>query len=346
MRQPDRIDDPDRRRWQEPGIYDVAPGIVRIPLPIPDEGLKTVNVYLVEGDDGLTLIDAGWAFQPARTALDDALAELSYSVRDIRTILVTHVHADHYSQGVTLRRDSGCTLALGEYERPSLEVMRAGRGSDGLLTSLRRHAAEPVIEALRAAGFGRESDDDDLWELPDEWVADGRLFEVGKARLRAMHTPGHTRGHVVYVDADQEVIFSGDHVLPHITPSIGLESSGAEHPLESYLSSLRAVRALPDMLMLPAHGPVRTSVHARIDELLAHHEARLDACAACLDARPRTAYEVARDLPWTRRAQRFDDLAPHHQMLAVVETAAHLDVVHRRGRCARVDVAGVVRYHV
>lgn len=346
MRQPDLVDDTDRRRWEEPGVYEVAPGIFRVPLPMPDRGLRTVNVYLIEGDDGLTMIDAGWAHPPARAALDEALAALSCSVQDVRSILVTHVHADHYSQGGALRRESGCAVLLGEHERPSLESLRAGRGGRaGMVAPLRRHGAEAVIAAVATAGFG-DSGGPELWELPDEWIADGQLFALGKTRLQAMHTPGHTRGHLVYVDADQRVIFTGDHVLPHITPSVGFESAPAELPLAHYLSSLRAVRALPDMMMLPAHGPVRTSVHARIDELLAHHEARLDACAALLAGRPRTAYEIARELPWTRRARRFDDLKPEHQMLAVYETAAHLDVLHVRGRCERVIEVDIVRYRV
>lgn len=347
MRRPDRVDDRDRRRWEDPGVYEVAPGVLRLPLPLPDRGLHAVNVYVVEGDDGLTLIDAGWAYQPSRTALDDAFAELSYSVRDIRSVLVTHVHMDHYTQGVTLRRETGCTLAIGAGERPSLEALHRGVEGDGQtqIAELRRHGARPVIEALESTGYGRDSNPD-LWELPDVWLPDGRLLEVGKTTLRAMHTPGHTQGHLVYVDADRDLLFTGDHVLPHITPSIGYESRTGALPLSDYLASLRAVRELPDMMMLPAHGPVCTSVHARVDELLAHHDERLDACAALLDGRPRTAYEVARELPWTRRARRFDDLTPLNQMLAVCETAAHLDVLDLRGRCVREGAADVVRYHL
>jgi glyoxylase-like metal-dependent hydrolase (beta-lactamase superfamily II) len=303
-------------------------------------------VYVVEGDDGLTLIDAGWAYPPGRTALGDALAELSYSVQDIRSVLVTHVHMDHYSQGATLRRESGCRLAIGEGERPSLEAMHSGveRENQTQIAELRRHGAWPVIEALKAGGYDGPTDAD-LWELPDEWIRNGQLFEVGKTTLRAMHTPGHTQGHLVYVDDDRGLLFSGDHVLPHITPSIGYESRVGALALNSYLSSLRAVRKLPDMMMLPAHGPVWSSVHSRVEELLAHHEQRLDACAALLDGRPRTAYEVAQGLPWTKRGRRFADLNPLNQMLAVCETAAHLDVLELHGRCVREEAGDVVWYH-
>ena len=74
-------------------------------------------------------------------------------------------------------------------------------------------------------------------------------------------TPGHTRGHVVFVDAAAELLFAGDHVLPHITPSIGFEAVPGPLPLGDYMDSLRLVRELPDRRLLPAHGPVSPSVH-------------------------------------------------------------------------------------
>lgn len=83
----------------------------------------------------------------------------------------------------------------------------------------------------------------------------------------------------------------------------------------------------PDTLLLPAHGPVTHSVHVRVDELLAHHARRLEAAAAEVRVGRSTALEVARALPWTRRARKFDDLEPSSRMLAVLEIAAHLDLL-------------------
>ncbi len=116
-----------------------------------------------------------------------------------------------------------------------------------------------------------------------------------------MPTPGHTRGHLVFADLAGGLLFAGDHVLPHITPSIGFEGVPEASPLGSYLASLRLIREMPDMRLLPAHGPVTDSVHARVDALLDHHGERLDACAAAVAAGSGTAYETARALTWTRR---------------------------------------------
>ena len=99
-----------------------------------------------------------------------------------------------------------------------------------------------------------------------------------------MATPGHTQGHTVFADLESNMLFAGDHVLPHITPSVGFEAVLAELPLGDYLRSLRLVLNLPDMRLLPAHGPVTDTTHARVHALLAHHEERLSASLERIEA--------------------------------------------------------------
>ena len=159
-----------------------------------------------------------------------------------------------------------------------------------------------------------------------------------------MHTPGHTRGHLVYHDPASRILFAGDHVLPHITPSIGFEQAPVTSPLADYLTSLQLVRDMPDALLLPAHGPATRSVHARVDQLLLHHEWRLEASLSALQAGATTAFDVAERLTWTRRHRSLDDLDPFNQMLAVLESAAHLEVLAERGHVRRADVDGRVHY--
>jgi glyoxylase-like metal-dependent hydrolase (beta-lactamase superfamily II) len=134
-------------------------------------------------------------------------------------------------------------------------------------------------------------------------------------------------------------------VLPHITPSIGFELADAGLPLADFLDSLRLVATFPDAALLPAHGPVAASAHARVGELLAHHDHRLAQALAALGARTLDAHEVARALTWTRRGTAFTDLDAFNQMLAVNETAAHLDLLVARGLLAeQADDEGIARY--
>lgn len=185
--------------------------------------------------------------------------------------------------------------------------------------------------------------DPDVWEAPDGWL-DAGTVHVGHRTLRVIPTPGHTRGHVVYLDEADRLLFAGDHVLPHITPSIGFELGPPPLPLLDYLGSLHLVAGFADARLLPAHGPVAASTHARIAELLAHHETRLVHTLRALGDRTLDGYAVARQLAWTRRAVAFADLDEMNQMLAVNETVAHLDVLVARGLVAYTVDGEVNRY--
>jgi glyoxylase-like metal-dependent hydrolase (beta-lactamase superfamily II) len=334
--------DGDRHAWERRGTFEVAPGVHRIPLPLFGDGLKAVNVYAIEQPDGLVLIDAGWARNEAREHLEAGVAALDHDLGSVRQVLVTHLHLDHYELGVHIQREFGAELALGEHERRPLEhlLSQPPEEESPMLRRLQRAGADPLVELLAEAHEAPHPD----WTLPDHWLTHGEVVGLEGRELSVLHTPGHTQGHVVFVDHEAGLLFSGDHVLPHITPSIGFEQIPVESALADYLASLALVRGLPDLTLLPAHGPPRPTTHDRVDELLVHHEQRLrDSHKAVVDGND-TAYAAARGLGWTRRATPFDDLDPFNQMLAVNETAAHLDVLVRRDELAAEDEEGVRRY--
>jgi glyoxylase-like metal-dependent hydrolase (beta-lactamase superfamily II) len=346
----------ERSRWTEPGAFEVAPGVYRIPLPLPNDALRAVNVYAIRTGDALVLIDSGWALAEARSQLEDALAAIGSKLTDVSRFLITHVHRDHYTQAVALRREFGTRISLGTDERPSLELYISGRAQWLVPQVARLHGcgADTIAErwlAFISAGAPPRK----IWELPDDWIAAGagpggpagpvQIAAPGRV-LEVIPTPGHTHGHLCFRDAAAGLLFAGDHVLPHITPSIGFEPAIAELPLGDYLQSLRLVRELPDTVLLPAHGPVSRSVHARVDELLAHHATRLDAVAAAVRSGAVTAAETARLLTWTRRERTLDELDPFNQMLAVLETAAHLDLLVVQSRLRATVDDDITKYWV
>jgi glyoxylase-like metal-dependent hydrolase (beta-lactamase superfamily II) len=335
-----------RQGWIDPGTFEVAPGVHRIPLPLRFDALKAVNVYTVDDEEGVALIDAGWALEEARECLEEGLARIGHDLGAVTRFLVTHVHRDHYTLATVVRRLFGTRIALGKHERGSLEGIREDPD---------RHA--PVAEIKRLCGYGArdlaeqllaktdwDEIDPAMWEDPDEWIEDGAKIALASRTVEALHTPGHTQGHVVFLDADARVLFSGDHILPHITPSIGFERDRPDRPLADYLASLRLMAQLPDARVLPAHGPVTDSAHARTEELIAHHDQRLEETAATVRQGARTAFESARLLTWTRHHRRFDELNGFNQMLAVSETAAHLDVLADRGQLVSQVDQGVTFY--
>jgi glyoxylase-like metal-dependent hydrolase (beta-lactamase superfamily II) len=329
-----------RHDWAQPAVEPVAPGVHRVPLPIPDVGLTAVNVYVLTTADGFVLIDSGWATREAHRLLVDALRTLGGGLDDIRQILVTHIHRDHYGQAVQLRRSHGTRIAVGRKECPTIEhALGAGAyGMDPQLDHLRRlggdELVDEILDEIRASALDALTD----WGYPDDWLNDGERISAGERQLDVLDTPGHTQGHVVLHDETGQLLFAGDHVLPTITPSIGFEPLRSGDALGSFLRSLARLRERPDAVLCPAHGYAGGSVHARIDELAEHHERRLGATERAVVAGAETGIEVAQRLPWTRRDRRFDELNPYNQMLALSETGAHLDLLVAQGRIAVTDV--------
>lgn len=332
--------------WTTPGLYEVAPGVYRIPLPLPNDGLRAVNVYAVVVGDGLVCVDSGWAVPGARDLLDGALRSMGCGLADIDRFLVTHVHRDHYSQAIVLRRDFDLTVSLGAGERPSLDLVQAAGGLpfEAQLRQLRLQGAGQLAEQIAAASAEHDEPSGSEWESPDDWLSEGELALASGRLLQVIETPGHTAGHVVFHDRAAQLLFAGDHVLPTITPSIGFEPVLSPNPLGDFLGSLARVRSLPDAVLLPAHGAVAPSVHARIDQLVDHHGRRLDHTEAAVAAGADTAYDVASQLRWTRRERRLDELDVFNQMLAVNETGAHLSLLVAQERVARELDDGAYRY--
>ncbi|HEX5087869.1 MAG TPA: MBL fold metallo-hydrolase [Nocardioides sp.] len=333
--------------WTAEGAWPVADGIFRIPLPLPMDGLKAVNVYVVASDDGLVLVDGGWAIPEARELLDRCLRSIGSGFGDIRRFLVTHIHRDHFTMATVLGHELGADVALGIDEKPGLDLFHSDYGSlpeNPFVTVLRTAGAADVAE-LWDRGRNDGEVDLSLWQYPDTWLEGDVTIPLGTRTLDAVHTPGHTPGHYVFADRADGLLFAGDHVLPTITPSIGFTVPPTPQPLGDFMASLTKVRALPDLRILPAHGPVAPSSHARVDELLVHHEHRLDLCLAALAGGRHTAAEVATQLGWTRHETAYDDLDVFARGMAAMETKAHLELLVARGLAVRSEAAdGLVSF--
>jgi glyoxylase-like metal-dependent hydrolase (beta-lactamase superfamily II) len=294
---------------------------------MPNDGLRAVNVYAIADGAGVTMIDGGWAVAEARTELEKGLETIGYGLADVNRFLVTHVHRDHYTLAVLLRREFGTRIGLGAGERATIEAITGPRSRLATQIQLLRAAGAAGLADLIATVATKVDPVAEGWEPPDDWLAEG-LIDLADRTLRVLPTPGHTRGHIVFADETAGLLFAGDHVLPHITPSIGFEPVPSDRPLSDYLDSLALIRTLPDLTLLPAHGGVAASTHERIDQLVAHHDERLRETADVVGGLGEgTAAEVAAAMGWTRRRRSFADLDPFNQMLAVTETVAHLKLL-------------------
>jgi glyoxylase-like metal-dependent hydrolase (beta-lactamase superfamily II) len=319
----------DRYRWADPGLQEVADGVFRCPLPLPGDALRAVNSYLLQSDDGYLLVDCGWDRAESRSQLTGYLAQLGAELGSIQGVFATHCHWDHLGAAGWLRQESGAWVSLG---RGDLETAVASaedpeRSRGAALDRLLACAAPDVAERLKAE---RQGEQEERWRapLPDLFLVGAELLRHGGRELEVLSTPGHTRGHLCLFDRARGILFAGDHVLPQITPSLGVELPlPGDSPLASFMSSLE----LPATTVLPAHGPVFQGLQERVDDLLEHHRLRLSDCLEAVAAAGSSAREVAGRLPWTRRQRRFEELDGFNQMLAVFESDAHLMVLSEQG---------------
>ncbi|MGV9237729.1 MBL fold metallo-hydrolase, partial [Streptomyces nigra] len=187
---------------------------------------------------------------------------------------------------------------------------------------------------------------------PDREIVPGELLDLPGRRLRAIWTPGHTPGHVcLHLEEEHPAglpghgrLFSGDHLLPGITPHIGLyedpDDTTSTDPLGDYLASLERVAALAPAEILPAHQHAFTNAPARVRELLDHHEARLTGLLALLTT-PLTPWQLAERMEWNRP---WDRIPPGSRTIAVAEAEAHLRRLVKLGRAEAVAGGEGVAY--
>jgi glyoxylase-like metal-dependent hydrolase (beta-lactamase superfamily II) len=296
-----------------PPTEELASDLWSIPVPIPDNPLRYVNSYVFAAGGGLVLLDTGWPVDTAWEALVAGLESIGASVADVRGVLVTHMHFDHAGLAGRLREASGAWVAMHPADRALLanrDLRNLQRAAAGEATFLRSLGASPQ-EATASVGTPEGHQALLSMGLPDRELCDGDLADVPGWRLRAVHTPGHTPGHLCFVDELSQRLFAGDHILPRITPNISVHALEGIHPLADYLESLAKVRDLD------------------VDEVMPAHERRLAELLAAIAANPdATCWDLAGQLTWSRS---WDQYSGGMRVAAVMETAAHVLELLRRG---------------
>jgi glyoxylase-like metal-dependent hydrolase (beta-lactamase superfamily II) len=318
-------------------VTEIARDIWRITLPLPFR-LRAVHLYLVRGEDGYSLIDAGLDTQASREVYDNALRMLGVRRESIRRLYVTHMHPDHI--GMAGRHTAaGATAFIMRDEERRARYVWGSAPLHAWVAFLERHgmatgAADGVMHAA--------ADLRTCVTLPDvfQYVSDSDVVPVGNRSCRVVWTPGHSDHHYVLVDDAAKLIFAGDHLLPSITPNIGLYPECRPDPLGDYLESLARFEREGEYEVLPAHGEIYDDLPKRLRELRVHHDERLAgirARVADADGGAVTAFDVVRHF-WG------DRLSPHEVRFALVEIAAHLEYLRLRDELQMSASDGVDRY--
>ena len=325
--------------WQEkamPPVEEVRRGVWSIPVPFPGNPMRYTIAYLLAGDGEAAVVDPGWDSDEGWATLKAGLAAAGVAPSDITGVVVTHYHPDHLGMAARLRAGGRAWMALGEHEPVPLQF--SANLADFVAGDLAQYTAWGVpAELLGAVTFRAR-----MWEElrgiaePELRLPDRAALPVAGLDVRVLATPGHTPGHICLVDQRNQLILTGDHVLPRITPHVSLEAHGHDNPVADYLASLDAMAAGADMEVLPAHEYRFKGLPARVSELRAHTLERSREVAGVLAAgTARTVWDVARELTWSRG---FDSLHRFTLRLALAETASHLVYLGSQGTAVDIDV--------
>ena len=320
-----------------PPVEQVRPGLWSIPVPIPNNPLRYVLVYALELDGGgVALVDAGWNTDEAWTSLGDGLALAGGSISDVRAVLVTHIHPDHYGLAGRIRESSGAWIGL----HPDDAIMLESRygDTDQLVANMTRLLVDSGVPADKLPDLTLSSmmmKSMVTMAKPDVFFEDEKAIELPGWNLRTIWTPGHSPGHVCFYSEDRRLLLSGDHVLPRITPNISVHTQQFHNPLGDFLASLLKVQNLGVDEVLPGHEYRFADLAGRLEELIQHHADRLDEIENVLREHPAsTAWDLTLRLHWSRP---WDEIESFMQRQANGETLAHCvllelhDRIHREG---------------
>ncbi|MET7396953.1 MBL fold metallo-hydrolase [Dactylosporangium sp. NPDC005572] len=313
------------RAWRErvlPPVEHVRPDVWSVPVPIPHSPLRYTICYVFLDDTGAVVVDPGWDTPEGRAALTAGLRTAGAGVGDVTGVVVTHVHPDHHGLSGWLRESGGAWIGMHPAEARSLPGRVWRDREPGLDRAwLLRHGVPAADAAVLAADLGRM---DHLLGMaePDRAIEDGDVLPLARHEVRAVWTPGHTPGHLCLHDANAGILLTGDHLLPRISPNIGVHVGTDGDPLSAYLASLEQTAKFAADEALPAHEYRFRGVDDRAAALIRHHgERNEEILRAIATLGPATAWEVAAELTWSRG---WASLQGMLRRMALAETLAHL----------------------
>ena len=324
-------------------VEEVYRNIYRIGVPLPGNPLKELNSYLIRSAESDLLIDTGFRRDVCREALQAGLDKLGSDPAH-RDVLITHLHSDHCGMADLFAEDNR-TVYVSDTD---LELLRMFCSMDISEVRYTRFVQEGFdAEMLDSMSKINPAMTESLRTVDDRFqpLRDGDLIHIGDYVLETLLVPGHTPGNCMFYLRDEQVMFTGDHVLFDITPNITCWPT-MDDALGDYLESLQRVRDLPVTLALPGHRGTGDYAE-RIDSLLAHHQRRLgNALDIIRDDPGLNATEIAGKMRWKIRADSWESFPIVQKWFAVGECLSHLDYHLARGSIRRELVDDIWRYHI
>ena len=269
----------------------VLPGLWRLRLPLPWPGVPHCNAWAIAAGDGIVLVDTGMHEPGSLAHLERALDQVSLRLENVRLLVCTHAHSDHYGQAAPIRQASGCPLWM--HPNHAHQTRSAGDPEQALERRLEvaRQSGVPE-EAMRRYAEVRRGQSSGVAEivLPDRELVEGVEVDTDLGRWVAVETPGHAPSHVCLFQPERRLLISGDHLLGRV--SLYYDYGFTPDPTGEFLSSLDVVERLGARLCLAGHARPFTDVVPHIEANRALVAKRVEAVRAALVPGPITAFDV------------------------------------------------------
>ncbi|MFC1945899.1 MBL fold metallo-hydrolase [Chloroflexota bacterium] len=316
---------------------EIASGIYQLKVPIPDNPLGHLNCYLIEGNNGWFIIDTGWYTVEAFNYLEAGLKDLGIAFTDISTMIITHVHSDHFGLAGKIKQVSPRTeLLTHQWEAVLIEsrYIKFSDLRDKISAMLQCHGV-PLLDRLSLEKASMPALKFVTVTFPDRVLYGGEIISTGVYNLEVIWTPGHSPGHICLYEPQNRLLFSGDHILPSITPNVSYHVQSGDNPLGDYVYALHKLQNIPALKVLPAHEGIFTDLRGRIEQIVEHHDKRKNEIQNVLADEFHNAWEVSSTLTWNTPGLTWDNLPPLHKRGAVTETIAHLECMRWEGTVRR-----------
>ena len=322
-------------------LIEVGPGIfwVRMPLPI---SLNHINLWLLEEQDGWTLVDTGMATEDTK-ALWEEIFSTHLNSKPVKQVIVTHMHFDHLGLAGWLVEKWGATLCMSRTEYLSSRV---------IINEIKSDPPEATVAFFRAAGveesildefkvrFNNRSDF--VSPLPSHYkrLTDNQVLQIGSLQWTVIIVEGHSPEHICLHCKSLNIMIAGDQILPRISPNISVRPDEPRaNPLQNFLRSCKSLknRLDKDVLILPSHGDPFYGAHLRLQDMINEHKKGLqDLLEFC--SQPRSVADV---FPILFKSK----INIGNMVIAVGEAVANLNyLVSSKELVVNIGSDGIARY--
>jgi glyoxylase-like metal-dependent hydrolase (beta-lactamase superfamily II) len=308
----------------------ILPGVWRLRMPLPWPGVPHGNAFAVAAGDGIVLFDTGMATEDGMRQLEIALAQAGWTVDDVRLVVCTHAHSDHYGLAGPILDLAGCELWM----HPAWGHIRAlatdpDRALDRRIEVARQSGVPAKALELYEARRGTDTGIARLVE-PDRELLPGVEVETDLGTWQVHETPGHAPSHVIFHQPERGLLISGDHLLGRI--SLFFDYGHTPDPVGEFLAGLDEVDRLDHTtLCLAGHGRPFRDIPAKVIANRAELEAQLGRTRAALENGPRTAFEIIGDVVGA------ENLSPATAAWGLQLALAYLDHLVVLGEAVQID---------